>query len=247
MKFFAALIFSFLGLSCYAESGAPASLKIPALTSPVMDTVGVLSQHERAVLEQTLRQANALHRMQMTILILDSLHEMPIEQASIEIVDQWKLGEKGKDNGLLFLLVPAEKKSRIEVGRGLEGDIPDVVAKRILADISRPYFKVGQYGQGIMAATVSLLKIMDPNGQGEARGLPEVEPAPVQRAQKKAIPEWVILVFFLLFIFLRLFFGGGRGGGGFYIGGGGFGGSGGGGGWSGGGGGFSGGGSSDSW
>jgi uncharacterized protein len=235
-----------LSLTGFAADESNA-FKVPSLTGPVMDLAGVIEAPVATQLEQILRHANSAGRIQMTILTLKSLGELPIEQASIQIVDAWKLGAKGKDNGLLFLVVPSEKKARIEVGQGLEGEIPDILAKRILAEISRPYFKANRYSDGIMAGTLNVLKLLDPDGKAEAAGLPAVEspPEPAKRG-RSGLPDWAIILIFIIIIILRIT---GRG---FFIGGGGFGGGGwgggsGGGGWSGGGGGFSGGGSSDSW
>lgn len=215
-----------------------------------MDQAGVLSERTQVILTQLLQQANNREKVQLQILTLKSLNDYTIEQASILITDQWKLGSKGKDNGVLLIVVPDEKKARIEVGKGLEGDIPDVIAKRILADVSRPYFKKNQYNEGILAATLEILKIADPEFSLEAYG----QSLPQSSDQKHNTPIFIILI--ILFVILSKLSGfggpgrrglggfGGRGGFGGGFGGGGFGG---GGGWSGGGGGFSGGGSSDSW
>jgi uncharacterized protein len=224
-------------------------LKIPALTSPVMDLAGVIKPEHAQVLDQILRAANAREKIQLTILTLPTLENEPIEQASIEITDQWKLGKKGKDNGVLFLIVPSERKVRIEVGQGLEGDIPDVIAKRILAEIARPYFQQGQYSDGIVAATIQILKRADPDFDIDSYGQRYANVSSPSDG-RIPLPPWakaiLVILFILFWIFTRFIGGFGRfGGGGF---GGGFGGgSGVGGGWSGGGGGFSGGGSSDSW
>ena len=240
---------TFLGALALSVTVQAGSLRVPELSGPVVDQAHVLSEAESQTLSSLLRRANDLHRIQMTILTLPTLGDTAIEEATIQISEAWKLGEKGKDNGVLFLLVPSERKSRIEVGRGLEGEIPDILAKRILADVSRPYFQRGEYGQGLLAGTVSILHILDPNGKGEANGLPAVqEPSQERRGHRSALPDWVWIIFIIVMILVRLGGGGGFFGGGGFYGGGGFGGrSSGGGGWSGGGGGFAGGGSSDSW
>jgi uncharacterized protein len=243
------LICSFASLFAYG-------LKVPELTSPVMDTAHVISGDYQQLLEQLLREANARDKVQLTILTLPTLEDEPIEQAGIEITDKWKLGKKGKDNGVLFLIVPSEKKARIEVGQGLEGDIPDVTAKRILADVAKPYFRKDLYSDGILAATLEILKKADPEFNIDAYTQKYSRQSAANSDGGSGggihLPPWAHLLLIALFIgfwILSRFFGGGGGfrgggwGGGF--GGGGFGG--GGGSWGGGGGGFSGGGSSDSW
>jgi uncharacterized protein len=254
-KFFTAIFlrFGMLGSLIFSVNlwaQAPA-FHVPDLTAPVMDEAGVIGSSKMNVLSQLLREANARNKIQMTILTLPTLAGLPIEQASIQIVDQWKLGKKGDDKGVLFLIVPSERKVRLEIGRGLEGDIPDITAKRILAETARPYFKKGLYADGILAASLEVLKIADPDFSLEAyaRAVPQ--------AHERKLPSGlVIFALIMILMILRIFAGGfwggggGRGGGGrggYYGGGGGFGGGSSGGGWSGGGGGFSGGGSSDSW
>lgn len=241
------LLFSFLLITSAQAFG----FVVPELKGPVQDEARVISRATEEKLSELLRQANSSGEIQLQVLTLESLEGMPIEQASIQITDKWKLGDAKKDNGVLFLIVPREKRVRIEVGQGLEGVIPDVVAKRILADECRPYFKKGLYEQGIVQGVLSILQKVEPNLEFEGQKISE-------RSQGFKLPSPLMLLFILFFIvipFLRFFapllMGGGssrRGPWGGY-GGGGFGGFGGGsgGGWSGGGGGFSGGGSSDSW
>ncbi|MFN7729793.1 MAG: TPM domain-containing protein [Bdellovibrio sp.] len=220
-----------------------------------MDQAGVLNPDTVQKLSSLLRKINERDAVQLQVLTLTSLQGEEIEQASIKIVDQWKLGTAKKDNGVLFLIVPTEKKMRIEVGQGLEGDLPDVIAKRIISDVVAPYFREGLFNEGITAGVIEILRRTD------ARAIGEAAPAPLPREKKKSGLFWIIIIGVLLFL-KQILFGGGGGGrgfggrrgfgaglGGFGAGGGfgGFGGGSSGGGWSGGGGGFSGGGSSGSW
>lgn len=227
-------------------------IKLPQLTGPVIDEAGILNSGVEAQLSQVIRSFNDQGKAQIQVLTLQSLEGEEIEQASIQITDNWKLGDAKKDNGILFLIVPSEKKMRIEVGQGLEGDVPDAIASRIINDVVKPYFRQSDFNSGIVAGTAAIIKQIDP--QFTFEGAPTA--APESRKGKKDISMFVVL-FIVLMILSRI--GGGRGGrrrglGAFAagyglggLGGGGFGGSGGGGGWSGGGGGFSGGGSSGNW
>lgn len=222
-------------------------MEIPPLSGPVVDQAGILSGATAGRLASLLKGVHQKGTVQLQVLTLNSLAGVPIEQASIEITNRWQLGGKEKDNGILFLIVPSERKMRIEVGQGLEGDLPDVIAKRIIADVVAPYFRQELYDEGVLAGVVEILKYTDPAAVGAERA----PPVPVERP---GFPIWVILLFVVV-IFLRLITGGapmrrargwgpGSYGGGW--GGGGWGGSSGG-GWSGGGGGFSGGGASGGW
>ncbi|MBS1970841.1 MAG: TPM domain-containing protein [Bdellovibrionales bacterium] len=227
-------------------SWAHAAFEVPRLTGPVMDEVGVLRPQDRRDLEDVIRDYNSQGKAQLQVLVIDSLGDLTIEEASIKITDAWKLGTAKKDNGILFLIAPNERKLRIEVGQGLEGALPDVIAKRIIADTVVPLFKARNLSAGIVVGTYQIIKYIDQEYADQHLSQPEPEPT-------KSIPGWVIIVILLLLLFIGRFLpassfrGGGRGGwGGGGFGGGGFGG-GGGGGWSGGGGGFSGGGASGSW
>jgi len=233
-------------LILFFASFAHAEFKVPRLTGPVMDQVGVLEGQDRRELEQVIRDYNNQGKAQIQVLIIDSLQDLTIEEASIKITDEWKLGAEKKDNGILFLIAPNEKKLRIEVGQGLEGTLPDVIAKRIIADVVLPLFKARNLSAGVVVGTYQIIKYIDQEYADQH--LAEPPPSP----KKGKLPGWAVILILLFLLFIGRFmpssaFRGGRGGGGGFYGGGGFGGGGGGGGWSGGGGGFSGGGASGSW
>lgn len=143
------------------------AFQVPALQGPVMDQVGLLSQSAAQKLSQQIRQQNSQGAVQAQILILNSLDGESIEQAAIQIFDQWKLGDAKKDNGILILAAIQDRKMRIEVGRGLEGALPDVVAKRIIAEIMRPLFKSGNFDAGFILATQAVFEAAatETNGQ----------------------------------------------------------------------------------
>ncbi len=251
MNFARGVLILFLWGSGLFTPGKVEALDIPPLTSPVMDQAKIIDSNSHRTLDQVLRKASQKGLFQLTILTIPSLEGEPIEQFSMRVVDQWKLGKKGEDKGVLFLVVSLDKKARIEVGRGLEGDIPDVMTKRILADTCRPYFKRGLYGEGILAGTSQLLRLVNPDFVMRKKD-PLHDRTREEEAQLEpsSFPLWVqilIVAFLVGFVLLARFFGffwtggGGRGGRG------GFGGGSGGGPWTGGGGGFGGGGSNDSW
>lgn len=227
------------------------AIEVPFLSGPVVDEVGFFSQSEKAQIENALYTFKKTNHVQMTVLVPSSLQGLEIEQYSIEVTDKWKLGKKGEDKGLLLVIAPKERRLRLEVGYGLEGDIPDAIAKRMVSDILTPALKANHPGDGVL----QLIQYAEARIQ---KTITE-EPEEYKGNQK---PGLNILILFLL-IFLILFFkaflfprfpgggmrggggwGGGYGGGGF---GGGFGGGSSGGGWSGGGGGFGGGGASGNW
>ena len=227
------------------------ALDIPDMTGPVVDQAQVLRPETEQLVSQMLRQANNTQKAQIQVLTLPSLQGESIEQVSIAIVDKWKLGTAKQDNGVLFLIAVQDRKMRIEVGQGLEGDLPDIYAKRIIEDDVKPYFRSGDYDSGVFVGVQRILNYV----------APEVLPKSARPAQrhnrslKSKLDLVLIISFMILFILSRMFgwhrrrFIGGSGhwGGGSSWGSSGGWGSGGGGGWSGGGGGFSGGGASGGW
>lgn len=243
------------------DFGNSSKFKVPELTGPVVDQAQVIDSATLDKLQKLLFLAERQNQVQLQILTLKTLSGLPIEEASIKIVEQWKLGKADSDKGVLFLVVPSERKARIEVGQGLEGDIPDAIAKRILADVSRPFFKSGDYSGGIYAGSLEILKyagVIKEQNQSPSQNERVRYRTPEEELISYLIDKFgfgIFIILFILFTFLRMIspFGfrvgsrrrGPWGGGGWP--GGGSGGFGGGGGWSGGGGGFSGGGSSDSW
>lgn len=238
------VLWAFFGFSL-----AQAEFKTPPLTSPVIDEVGYMTRNDQQDLTQLLYDFNKRGKAQVQVLIVPNLQGLPIEQASIEIVDKWKLGDKVKDNGILFLISAQERAVRIEVGQGLEGAIPDITAKRIISDQMIPLFRAKRFSAGIIVGVQEVLRLADK----EFADQNHIEEAPSKSGK---LPLGIVILLVIIISILGRF-GGGRGqyyrgggggwGGGGGFGGGGFGGSGGGGGWSGGGGGFSGGGASGNW
>lgn len=129
---------------------------VPKLTSPVMDQVGLLSQPARNQMSDNIRRLYEQDVVQLQVLIVPSLQGEAVEQVAIQIFDQWKLGNVKKNNGVLVLAAIQDRKMRIEVGRGLEGAIPDVIAKRIITDVMRPLFKTQNYDLGFMLAVQAI-------------------------------------------------------------------------------------------
>ncbi len=218
-----------------------------------MDQVGLLSSIEKDNMQQNLIKFKSETGVQIQVFIPVTLNGEAIESVSIKIFDQWKLGSDKKDNGILFIIAPNDRKMRIEVGQGLEGSVPDAYAKRIIAEVVRPYFKQNQFGQGIWSGIAALQNYIINGDDGSLAA---------EKVIGRKIPSVYMLIFFGLLFFVFMPFlnrmngsnfrgrSGGWGGGGFgggYGGGGSSSGWGGGAGWSGGGGSSSGGGASGDW
>ena len=229
------------------------ALEVPKLTGPVVDLAGVLSRSEQEQISASLLKFQRKYGPQLQVLLVSTLEDETIESYSIKVVDAWKLGVKDKDNGVLLLVATQDRKVRIEVGRGLEGDLPDALAGRIIRAGILPFFKQGQTGAGVL---VGLSLIAESVG-GKLEDIPTPRMHRVRRGGGMNLGFLLFLSFFLIGPMLSgrgrrrgvgsallggLLLGsvmrGGRGG----FGGGGFGG-----GFGGGGGGFSGGGASGGW
>jgi len=214
----------------------------------VIDEIGLLSPQELQSL--SLEISAYPPKIQLQIWILSKLDGEPIESLSIRATDKWKLGTKKEDRGALILIAKDDRAVRIEVGQGLEGDIPDALAGRIIDQVIVPAFRAGRFDDGLRLAARNLYS----RAGGDVEALPRIKNASSRQSRQQNLFLNIIpfLVIVLIFgILPRLMMGRRRGVGGFWGGGGGFGGGGwgggSGGGWSGGGGGFSGGGSSGNW
>ncbi|EGZ47288.1 TPM domain-containing protein [Neisseria wadsworthii] len=133
---------------------------VPPLTAPVMDTAYIMQPQAREELNQHLLQYSREKGSQIVILTVPAIApETPFDY-SARVMEQWKIGRANISDGVLLLLVRDERKTHLAVGRGLEGAIPDVYAKRILEDVLRPHLRNGQVDQGIFAATAQLEKLI---------------------------------------------------------------------------------------
>lgn len=220
----------------------------------VADYVDLLTPGEENTLNNLLRSYEDSTSNQMIVAIFRNAQGYAVEEFTIRVGEKWLVGQKSRDNGIILAVFMEERKIRIEVGYGLEDMVPDAVAIQIAQNVISPYFKEGQYWQGIFAGVKAVMQA--------AAGKFEAMKKTRGSSEKNGFP-FVLLVFFFL-LFLSFFkrkrfssvssrgyrqsgpfwwggFGGGSHGGGF--GGGGFGG----GGFSGGGGSFGGGGATGSW
>lgn len=166
------LIFSLFAWPAFANQVKQSSFEIPALTSPVIDQVGILSTDGRVKTESLIRQLRDSGGSQLAVLIVSSLHGLTIEEASIKVVDNWKLGSKDKDDGILLLVAPNERRMRIEVGQGKEGDLPDALARRIISEIIGPQFRAGRYDAGILFGVAAIIQKTDPQFDLDKVGVP---------------------------------------------------------------------------
>lgn len=164
------------------------ALNVPRLSGRVNDLAGMLSPEASARLEQQLSSFERQDSTQVVVLTIPSLEGDDMDQFAIRVAEQWQIGQAGKDNGVLMILAKAERKVRIEVGRGLQGVLPDVTASRIIRDIMRPHLKNNDFDRGISAGTDAIIAAT----RGEFKAAPK-QPAKKQQSNS-ASPLTIILI-----------------------------------------------------
>jgi uncharacterized protein len=158
MKIARQIVLAFL--LCWAVV-AVADVAVPQLTARVTDLTGTLSAADVASLDQKLAAFEAEKGSQIAVLIVPTTQPEDIAQYSIRVVEQWKLGRKGVDDGVLLLVAKDDRRLRIEVGYGLEGALPDAIANRIINEIITPKFKRGDFAGGIDDGVDRIIKTID--------------------------------------------------------------------------------------
>jgi uncharacterized protein len=172
---FAWLVLAPLAIAQNWETGTDGLAPIPALTARVTDLTGTLSLPERQALEAKLAAWEQKSGNQLVVLLVPSTQPEPIETYALRVAEAWKIGRKGRDNGVVFVVAKNDRKMRLEVGYGLEGAVPDAIAKRIIAETVTPAFRQGQFGAGINAGVDRVMGTVDrtepavPARPGEAR------------------------------------------------------------------------------
>jgi uncharacterized protein len=145
---------------------------VPALTNPVTDLTGTLTPDQSAALDAKLRAFAQARGSQVAVLIVPTTRPEEIEQYSIRVVEQWRLGRAKVDDGALLLVARDDRRVRIEVGYGIEGALPDATANRIIQQDILPSFKRGDYYDGINTGVDRIMRVIE----GEPLPEPELSP-----------------------------------------------------------------------
>ena len=133
--------------------------EIPDYSTNVLDETKTLSPSDKESIDQAIKRAQDTADLLPAVYLKESLEGEAIETLAVDVFKKWQLGSKGKDNGLLILVVPSEHKMRIEVGYGLEGKITDYHAKMVILEIMRPAFRKGNFREGIEGAIDRLIQL----------------------------------------------------------------------------------------
>jgi uncharacterized protein len=188
-------------LLCGAPGIALAQVAVPPLSARVTDLTGTLTSEQSAALEEKLRAFEARKGSQLAVLIVPTTEPEDIAGFGIRVAEAWKLGRKGVDDGAILIVAKNDRRLRIEVGYGLEGAMPDAIARRIIADTITPYFKQGDFYGGIDAGLDQMIKVVD----GEPLPEPDRNWSP-----PPGIGDWFLVALILIVIgggVLRVLFG----------------------------------------
>jgi uncharacterized protein len=177
----------------------------PALSGRVVDAASILDAAQRAALEQKLKAHEDKTTDQVVVASVPSLGGGDIEDYANRLYRHWQLGQKDKNNGVLLLVAPNERKVRIEVGYGLEGALTDALSKLIITTAIAPRFKTGDFAGGLNAGVDAIVSILTGDAEEWQRR------AKVRSDETHAIDPLVAFVIFLVLfvIVVRLVRGGG--------------------------------------
>lgn len=186
---------SLLLVLLWAGFALAAEPNFPALTGRIVDNADLLDAAARTRIEQKLQAHEAKTSDQVVVATLPSLQGYAIEDFSNRLFRHWQLGEKARNNGVLLLVAPNERKVRIEVGYGLEGALTDALSKVIIATAVAPKFKTGDFAGGIEGGVDAILSIL----AGDAE---EWQRRTTVRSDESSFAEDVAVILVMFFIFI---------------------------------------------
>jgi uncharacterized protein len=193
-------------LPCAAQS-LPSAVQglqpIPKLTARVTDLTGTLTAEQQTALEQKLAAFESAKGAQLAVLLVPTTAPEEIEQYSIRVVEQWKLGRHQVDDGALLIIAKNDHHVRIEVGYGLEGVLTDAMCNRIISQTLRPAFRQGNYHGGIDAGLDQMMKLIE----GEPLPPPEHDWQSGQRTRGSTPLPLILFAVFIGSVVLRGIFG----------------------------------------
>jgi uncharacterized protein len=173
---------------------------IPYLTGRVVDNADILSPAARARLTAALEAHEHATSNQIVVLTVSTIHPESIEQYAVDVFSTWKLGQKGQNNGVLVVVVPNDRRMRIEVGYGLEPILTDATAAAIIRDVMTPAFKRGDYDAGVQNGVAAIIARLEDKSVVSAAAHPARSPAPNVGFQRADMP-WPQRIVFSLFVF----------------------------------------------
>jgi len=197
MKKITAFVLSFLFFPqlvlAYYNPGTPVGF--------VNDFAGIIDSGTKAKLESDLQKFEIDTKHEITVVTIKSLQDDTIENFAVKLFEDWQIGKKGADNGVLFLVALDDRKMRIEVGYGLEGALPDATAYQIINQIVKPAFQASDYSKGIVDGTNAIMVAV----KGEdVSYLIDSTAKKSSGVSKKLTSDLIYFGFIIVFFFLRM-------------------------------------------
>ena len=189
------LFFSLLTVSALAQEEAT----IPSRGQGyVSDFAGLLKQADKTTITNFARELEKKTTAQLAVVTVQSTQPETIQGFSVRLFDQWKIGQKDKENGALILIAVNDRKAWITTGYGLEGAIPDVIANKVVQERMIPHFKIGQYSQGIIEGSIFVISLIAKEYDVQITGK---ETQVYQTVHRKSSPLQALFTI-LIFIFI---------------------------------------------
>jgi uncharacterized protein len=167
-----------------------AALDVPKLRGRVNDYANMIPQDAESRIDSISRDLESSDSTQLVVLTIPSLEGEDLEGFSIRVAEQWGIGQEEHDNGVILLVAQAERRIRIEVGYGLEGVLTDLQAGRIIDYEISPYFKAGQFGQGLVRGSEAIAAAV----RGEYQATEQTVTKPKVRSRVSLVPFFIILM-----------------------------------------------------
>jgi len=183
-----------------AVAAGIAAANFPALTGRIVDSAQVIDASARAAIEQKLESLESRSGIQLVVATVKSLEGQDVESYANELFRTWKLGEKAKNNGVLLMVAPNERKVRIEVGYGLEGTLTDALSSVIITNALIPRFKTGDFSGGIERGVDDIIAVLTTDSsEWQPKTSIRADRPPTADPVNWAIFAGVIIVIFFLF------------------------------------------------
>lgn len=195
--------FGLFALAVLVCAAAAQTLTFPQLSGRVVDEAAILDSAARSALTQTLSDLEAKSTDQLVVVTLRSLRGTSIEDYGYQLGRAWQIGQQGKNNGVLLIVAPNERKVRIEVGYGLEGTLTDAITKLIIENSILPRFKAGDFPGGIKRGAEDIVSVLTGDEEYKQR-------ATQKASQSVTTNELIVMIIFVLiagFIFVNVMFG----------------------------------------
>jgi len=179
-------------------AAAIAQPRFPALSGRIVDEAGLLNAADRQELTQTLESLEQTATDQVVIYTARSLQDYPIEDFGYQLGRFWQIGQKDKNNGVILIVAPSERKVRLEVGRGLEPQLTDAMSKLIVENAILPAFRRGDFPAGIKAGIRDIRDVLlgDAEAVKERARTTQTRDAP----DSETITSLIVIVLFIVFI-----------------------------------------------